>query len=400
MRKVILFICTICFISCSSTSEKQPNNKSQNDNVEIVNNSAPKHSGQFWDISENPELVIGVAEGAKEYQFYRVFDVIQLQNDKIIVSNSGTHQLRVFNSEGDHIKSFGRKGKGPGEFGEWSSMRIYRIGPDSIAVNDSNNERINIFDTAGNYKNSLRVEPIDGAGNPTIMDIFSNNDWLVWSTVGDATLQGRPGSLIQKEYGFYRLKSQGEYSKRMFTAPARPRYVNEGNPSYPYIPLTAETLYITDGNNGILYSPGDKSEIIRYDKSANHRYTFKWDVPRQKVSEIWNRYKENYLSDIPQNRRSGYVKFLEKDLPLPKETPSIEKLIRDHNDNIWIKRFKLPWDNKSEWDILTSSGDWLGTLSLPSNLTITEIGQDYILGTTKDRKGIQRIVKYGLNRNE
>jgi hypothetical protein len=48
--------------------------------------------------------------------------------------------------------------------------------------------------------------------------------------------------------------------------------------------------------------------------------------------------------------------------------------------------------------VFDPEGRLLGSAEVPSNLTIFEIGPDYVLGVEIDELGVQRPVLYGLMR--
>ena len=49
-------------------------------------------------------------------------------------------------------------------------------------------------------------------------------------------------------------------------------------------------------------------------------------------------------------------------------------------------------------DVFRPDGVYLGTVKLPTDLMITEIGADYILGIVRDEVDIQYVWMYGLDR--
>ncbi len=237
-------------LGCSETQQQDYSMREAAD-LQIINNEQPRYEGQFWTFSDEPMLEIGVEDGEREYMFYRLADAIKLPNGRILASNAGTHELRYFDGDGNFIRSFGRNGKGPGEFGDFSNMRIYRYGSDSIVVNDSGNDRMNIFDLEGNIGRTVFVEPIEGAGNPNIIGTFSDGSWLVWSTFGSARMEGQPGDLIEKEYLLHRLHKDASFDSTLFSFPSRPQYVHQfgGTRQFPLVPLYPEPIYKTDGQN-------------------------------------------------------------------------------------------------------------------------------------------------------
>lgn len=46
------------------------------------------------------------------------------------------------------------------------------------------------------------------------------------------------------------------------------------------------------------------------------------------------------------------------------------------------------------WSVCTACGRW----SLPGEVTITEIGHDYVLGVAEDTTGAQHVVMFALHR--
>lgn len=402
MKHCLIIPFLLLLISCSNDTQKPVTIKEANDLKEIINEQ-PVHEGQFWTFSAEPVLQIGVTDGEKPYMFHRLYDAIKLEDGRLMASNSGTHQIRFFDAEGNFISSFGRNGKGPGEFGDFSSMRIYRYGKDSIAVNDSGNDRINLFDLYGNLGRTIIVEPIDGAGNPNIRNAFSDGSWLVWSTLGSARLDGQPGDLIDKDYLLHRLHNDGAYDSTLFSFPSRTRYVQEfgGRRQYPNVPLVPEPIYIPDGNNNVIYTNGKEPEIARINQEGLKTAVFKWQMPRTQVSEIWDEYEEDYLSSVPnEDDKKFYKDFLNKDLPLPDQVPAINEMYVDRLGYMWVQRFDLSWagwETHTGMDILSPDGKWLGTLQVPKGIRIFEIGEDYLLGS-RFKNGVETLVLYELNR--
>src|SRR5690606_16795253 len=72
--------------------------------------------GGGWHLSPEPLVEIGVLDGAPEDQLFRVVGARRLGDGRIVVANSGTHELRFYDAQGRHLRSVGREGEGPGEF--------------------------------------------------------------------------------------------------------------------------------------------------------------------------------------------------------------------------------------------------------------------------------------------
>ncbi|HEU4830543.1 MAG TPA: 6-bladed beta-propeller [Gemmatimonadales bacterium] len=134
-----------------------------------------------WEVSPAPVVSIGVAEGEAAYELHRASDAIALRDGRIVVANSGSSELRVFDSAGVYLKSIGRQGSGPGEFR--GTITLFPHAGDSLIAYDNGNGRFSVFDPDGEYVRLLEIE----AGP------FPWDDWMhagAWvSGVRDASVR-------------------------------------------------------------------------------------------------------------------------------------------------------------------------------------------------------------------
>lgn len=107
-----------------------------------------------WRIEE--ELRIGEPEIEGPDLFGSVVALAVDGHGRIWVAESQANELRVFDAEGAHVRTVGRKGGGPGEFEQISGMGW---GPDgNLWVMDTGNSRIAVIDTSGAFVTSHRRE--------------------------------------------------------------------------------------------------------------------------------------------------------------------------------------------------------------------------------------------------
>jgi sugar lactone lactonase YvrE len=100
-------------------------------------------------------MTLGKPGGAAEPDyFYQPNDVLVTRNGDIFVSEghqigSGTHRILKFSKEGKLIKTWGKRGSGPGEFETPHGLAMDSRG--RLFVADRNNNRIQIFDQDGKF---------------------------------------------------------------------------------------------------------------------------------------------------------------------------------------------------------------------------------------------------------
>ncbi len=134
-----------------------------------------------WEVSAAPGVTIGVVEGNAPYELHRVTAAVRTRDGRIIVANSGTSELRVFDSAGIFLTAIGREGSGPGEFRD--AITLFTHAGDSLVAYDRGTGRFSLFSPDGPF---IRQLQIDGRAFPW-------DDWLhagAWvSGVRDATLR-------------------------------------------------------------------------------------------------------------------------------------------------------------------------------------------------------------------
>ena len=116
-RPLVLAAATLLHAGCIS-----PDNISLTivrDSAGIVMAESPlEASGDEWRLQLPPVLLIGRSEGTGEGPdlFGRINQVIRLSSGDIAVAEGLAAEIRVFDDGGGHLRTFGRRGEGPGEF--------------------------------------------------------------------------------------------------------------------------------------------------------------------------------------------------------------------------------------------------------------------------------------------
>jgi hypothetical protein len=119
----------------------------------VKNPKEPMVSQDSFFLEE--ELSIGGAEGKGEYLFSELRDIAADDEGRIYVldSKEAHNEIKIFDSKGKCIKTFGKKGQGPGEMSLPSSIEI--TPQNEIAVNDSSARKIHFFTLEGNFSRAV-----------------------------------------------------------------------------------------------------------------------------------------------------------------------------------------------------------------------------------------------------
>ncbi|GIU70885.1 MAG: hypothetical protein KatS3mg003_0364 [Candidatus Nitrosocaldaceae archaeon] len=124
----------ICYNGCYEISEA--NNNDSSDSITL----GP------MDVSLNLEYAAFTSSSSIEFNDPKG---VAVDDGRIIVADTNNHRIQVFDSNGNFLFEFGDEGDGEGEFEQPHGIAV--DSNDRIIVADTNNHRIQVFDSNGNF---------------------------------------------------------------------------------------------------------------------------------------------------------------------------------------------------------------------------------------------------------
>ena len=142
---VCLFIFCLLGQPCFSQEAKIENT----DGLTIIRNpkNPVKKDGSFVVLVLKKDLTIGESLDDEEYMFSQIGGVMVDVEEDIIVIDEKEIVVKVFDKTGKHLRTFGKRGQGPGEFA--SVARIVLKGGRDIVLLDRANGRFSYFSKEG-----------------------------------------------------------------------------------------------------------------------------------------------------------------------------------------------------------------------------------------------------------
>ena len=141
-------------------------------NLPIVNNERPQWTGaQQWRVDDRPTVDIGKAEGAPEYELSTIRGVLRLNDGTIVVANQQS-ELRIYDRNGKHVRTVGRKGDGPTDFFQISGLIHMRDG--NIGVIDSR-RALKIYSPDGRF---VRVQAFPSGMRSAPSVVFDDGSFI------------------------------------------------------------------------------------------------------------------------------------------------------------------------------------------------------------------------------
>ncbi len=105
-------------------------------------------------IGLEPDLRIGVVEGAEELQFGAIGALALDSAGAVYVGDRDNYEVRKFDRNGEFQLRFGGRGEGPGDLGVIRGLAV--LNGERVAVVDITNRRVSLFDgSTGHFLDSL-----------------------------------------------------------------------------------------------------------------------------------------------------------------------------------------------------------------------------------------------------
>lgn len=356
--------------------------------------TAPLH------VDSSPLLTIGSDEADDAYQLHRVSDALQLPDGRVVVSNAGSNELRVFDRDGRFLTRVGRAGSGPGEFAAFSWPRLFRSNGELLAT-DPDLSRLHAFDSAFALRETRSFTITPDIPRPQLRGILDDGTWLAIAFDGSGALRGPPGSVIGTTFSLALYDARGGFVRRFGSFAGRKRYVNTVGETthFPHLPFTVDAVVRPYGQQ-ILVFRGDRPEVELWSVEGTLETLIRWARDGVRSADVYPEYRTQAiaaLANASERDRRLYGAFYEKDLPLPEYAALYDDVIIDAERRIWLHRYRLPGESGAErWDVIDATGRWLGTATSPRGLEIFEVGAGHVVGRVRDSLGVERIVLQSL----
>ncbi len=405
----------------------------------VVNNEPLWGPGEGWDLTPEPLLTLGVVDTPFAQQFHEIRGVTRLRDSTIVVLNSGSGELRAFDYSGRHLWTAGGPGDGPGEMRTQQDQRprLQRRAGDTLVI-DNGWERIR-FGPGGALLDHRRVDVarlLQGLGRyyvgrcPEGRSYFK--DLIVICTPSDGSPQ--PGrrwetsytTVVQIPWTLDRVDTVGTFlrNEKWETTIPLPPPLPAGRTS----PVVAAL-----GLKGRLWIGGRQQPRLLYARNDAYRIEV-WDLLDATLSMVVERRtprKARTEADIFVAVWQGLLMRREPDRselsltngrqPVVDSLSIAESFFLDDRGFLWVRRLPVGDDEGRRWevpappdyeepsgwvvwlpsglhDVFRPDGVYLGTVKLPHDLDVMEIGTDYVLGVARDEMGVEYVHLYGLER--
>ncbi len=378
---VRLPILTALFAACSPTGDLPPLSVQRDSaGIAIIESFSPAWGDSArWRVGVEPLLDLAESGAGDAHYFNSVRGVRRLPNGGIVVANRGSAEIRKFNADGEFVGSAGGRGEGPGEF---TNLQQIELAGDSLLGLDWDG-RMAIF---GRDLGLVRTAWSD----PEVSEVRYLSDGIMVveilvPEIGTVGLARWPSVLVLFDL-------EGVAVDTIGWTPGFEEYAND---ILSMAPLFRKSSVLDSHGNRIFVGSSDHMQIEELNTSGDTVRIFRIpDYPLALTAQQVRAERDARL-DIPlppgvSSLPPYYVDAVE-DLPSQETRPAYAGMLVDATGAIWLQPFRglSERGGPEPWLVLGPEGDWLGSVEIPEDFWVTDIGVDEILGIWIDELDVQ-----------
>jgi hypothetical protein len=374
-------------VACGGDSSFAPGTHSVADSagIRIVESFSPSWGEDGPRIDPEPFLRIGRQEEGP-YQFGLVFRALLLANGQIAVEEASAREVRIFDSAGRHVRTFGGHGEGPGEFQTLGGLFAYR--GDSLAAVDPVLLRTTIFPISPGSHRSIRNQV---KGFLVGFGCLRDGPCLLHNP-GEIR-RGQPPGLQWDSSAIVAMDPSDGSTRVVARLPSREKLVGPDGDEELLLPAAGAIQAVAA--DGFHWARTDRSEIRFYDGAGSLRRILRRAVqPRSVTPTMIREHVEAALAAI---RQSGARSVPQERRRFEEATPAdhlpfYQAAFVDRDQRLWASEWSWPHGPPSRrWSVFSLEGVWLGDVEAPEGLGIVDVRRDIVLGISRDEHDVPYV---------
>lgn len=382
-----------CTSAQGISEERRPTAVRDSAGVEIVESfSEVWGGGDGWKIGEP----LTSAGGGGEGDLYDVAGAVRLSDGRVAVADGGSREVRIYDSDGTLVSSFGGRGDGPGEFKLIQAMGA--LAGDTLWIYDFAMGRVSLLTPSDGVVRTVSLTPRLSA--PAMVGRRSDGTWVVAEMWGNGDPLAPLSEGLAREMAACALYgADGTLLDTLGLFPGREvlHRVEQGRMTMGAVPFGHVTNYVLDGNALIV---GDQvgHEFATYAPGGELARLVRWRGPSLELDPgaIASWVEHQVASASPDSRAS--VRAYLADVPAPERRPAYSRLLVDAEGFLWAAAYSHPDVSPATWSVFDRQGTWQGDVDVPTGFRPVSIGTDHVVGVSVDSFGVETVQVRPLER--
>lgn len=348
-------------------------------------------SGSVWgdSVQVTEELAIGQLDGPPEYQFGSIQALTVDSAGGVYVFDGNNRVLNFYAADGHYVRTVGREGQGPGEYGNTVLGMAVRHGDGRLLVYDVRNGRIDVFNPDGSYSDQWHVNSGLFTSNALVVDTADN--------VYVKVLAGKIEPNQPWPIAFMHLNANGEIVDTLRPPTIAGEPTDGGGRFVPskvwgWSPLGYFVAGVSDTYAFALYHGG--GQITRIERALEPVAVEPGEKSEWEAVNAWTKKYQG--------------RFMTTGIPaIPDEKPPYKSFMFGDHGRIWVSRYmpaekgeaseaRLPdnvpganeypaitWHEPNVMDVFQPDGTYLGAVKIPAHVNIMFIRGDALWGVRR-----------------
>lgn len=346
----------------------------------------------IWRLAAEPRMSLGVVGGDSLQEFGSVVGARYLpQSDRVVIADRSAKCIREFGTDGTHVQSFGREGRGPGEF---ASIDQLYADPETVSVLDWLAGRVSTWTHGGELVSTVPMPRVRGA-QIQILDRCDDGALLVHTLPTPTYELG----LREDSVSILRIPAHAAveapfvkfYWQQVFRIET-----GQGTTGYP-AGLAPRGQAVCAGD-GFWYSNGRDTYIERVSSAGND--AVRVDLPitiKRLTDQEKDEYGNNWVGSVPVPYRPRLRSAL-RQMPFPRYLPATNELFRSGDGDIWVAGSVRSGEESRDWIVVSSENAVVARVEVAADLQVLDAGRDFLLVKQLDELDVQHVLLFDLER--
>jgi hypothetical protein len=390
----------------------------------VENHDSALTEATRWRVAAEPDLRIGSLDGSVPGTDWGEFVQVRAVGDRTVVLDPQSMTVRLFDVEGDFVRSYEFQGDGP--------MELRTFGQNAAPTDSSMvfwgllNRRIVTLDleTGDRTATSTPARGWDDAGTLMLNGWLDDGSFLM---VGMPDLQEMETGRRVLEGRLFRFAADGTFEEELTTLPMMEAW-RTGEMSLGPVTSAPNGVTVIRGNEVWHAFPDDGFELSRLDPATGRPAEIvRLGIPRDPVTdqmrertlEQQRALMENLfgsIASVPPEARRMLDAMLDG-MQFADSLPPFAGYGVGLDGTLWIPRLDpaqmlgnmelIDFENPPEFPdvsvlhvVVDPDGRWLGTIETPLGFQPQEFGRDYVLGTRSDEFDVPYVERYRILKPE
>lgn len=357
-----------------------------------------------WSVGPDTLLSIGGSDEREGYALFDVRSATVLSDGRIAVANRGTAEIRFYTNAGTYVGAVGGKGQGPGEY--LTIKEMVPLPGDSLLVL-SLRPGLTWLDSLGTYVRGLNVTPMDGVAPCRIAEggtFLLRDGRLLLKQDDNAGMQGCAVSRddVHRNTALVTIYDPGSgHSDTLGIFPSTER---QGLAFLPH----GRSLLTAVSDRHVFVGDTGADSILVFDPGGKALGALPTPFPRAAIPTRGMEKKE-------ETWRGSDGRPVTAALQYPEAYPRLGRLLADEAGLLWVMEYPRVRIARGAWTVALIDGlsyaepgcTWVildpergpvAQATMPDGLFPLEIGEDYVLGLSRDEMNVETLLLYRLER--